>query len=428
MVHVLRFSVQIPAMQHDLVREADRPSSAVVRVWLTQDGEKTVRRRRPWLFAGHIQRVSQPATTGATAIVYDEKRRFVAVGMYDADSPIQVRLLEFGQQTAIDSAWLTGRLNTALALRFALDDARTNGWRLVYGESDRLPGLVIDRYASVVVVKFYTGAWARFADHIYDWCLALAGVESVVARCARSVAAVAGSETWIEDGSVVRGSLQPGEQIQFLERGLRMYCDPCRGQKTGFFLDQRDNRTKVGALSAGKSVLNVFAYNGGFSLHAARGGARTVTSLDISRPALLDAERNFRANQDDANVERCEHQTLAGDAFVLLAALARQGSSWDIVIIDPPAFAKEAAHVDRALAAYQKLARLGTALVNRGGVLVLASCSSRVTPSQFEDAMHAAVQASGRRVRRSERTGHPADHPIGFEQAEYLKCLFMEVD
>ena len=409
-------------------QELDRASSAIVRVWLTQEGEKTVRRRRPWLFGGHVQRVSHDATTGCTAIVYDEKRRFVAVGMYDADSPIRVRLLEFGQQTTIDAAWLARRLNASLAVRDAIADEQTNGWRLVYGESDGLPGLVIDRYASVIVVKFYTGAWARFAHNIYDWCFALDGIAAVVARCARSVAAVAGSESWIQDGSVVRGALEPGGQVQFLERGLRLYCDPCKGQKTGFFLDQRDNRTRIGAMAAGKTVLNVFAYSGGFSLHAARGGARQVMSLDLSRPALQVAERNFLANQDDVHVRQCEHQTLAGDAFVELAELARQRRSWDIVIIDPPAFAKEAAHIDRALAAYQKLARLGAALVSRGGTLVLASCSSRVTPSQFEDVMREAVQSTGRRVRHSERTGHPLDHPVGFEQAEYLKCLFLEVD
>lgn len=409
-------------------QEPDPASSAIVRVWLTHEGEKTVRRRRPWLFGGHVQRVSHEAATGCTAIVYDEKRRFVAVGMYDADSPIRVRLLEFGQQTTIDVAWLARRLNAALAVREAMADEQTNGWRLVYGESDGLPGLVVDRYASVVVVKLYTGAWARFAHDIYDWCAALEGVAAVVARCARSVTAVAGSESWILDGSVVRGALEPDGQVQFLERGLRLYCDPCKGQKTGFFLDQRDNRTKVGQLSSGKTVLNVFAYSGGFSLHAARGGARQVMSLDLSRPALQVAERNFLANQDDVHVRQCEHQTRAGDAFVELVELARQRKSWDIVIIDPPSFAKEAAHVDRALAAYHKLARLGAALVSRGGTLVLASCSSRVTPSQFEDVMREAVQSTGRRVRHSERTGHPLDHPVGFEQAEYLKCLFLEVD
>jgi 23S rRNA (cytosine1962-C5)-methyltransferase len=415
-------------MQSCPEQELDRASSDIVRVWLTHEGEKTVRRRRPWLFGGHVQRVSHDAATGCTAIVYDEKRRFVAVGMYDADSPIRVRLLEFGQQTTIDAAWLARRLNASLAVRDAIADEQTNGWRLVYGESDGLPGLVIDRYASVIVVKFYTGAWARFAPDIYDWCFALAGIAAVVARCARSVAAVAGSESWILDGSVVRGALEPGGQVQFLERGLRLYCDPCKGQKTGFFLDQRDNRTKIGEIAAGKTVLNVFAYSGGFSLHAARGGARQVMSLDLSRPALQVAERNFAANQDDVHVRQCDHQTLAGDAFVELAELARQRKSWDIVIIDPPSFAKEAAHIDRALAAYQKLARLGAALVSRGGTLVLASCSSRVTPSQFEDVMREAVQSTGRRVRHSERTGHPLDHPVGFEQAEYLKCLFLEVD
>jgi 23S rRNA (cytosine1962-C5)-methyltransferase len=216
--------------------------------------------------------------------------------------------------------------------------------------------------------------------------------------------------------------------VIFDENGLRFEVDPVRGQKTGFFLDQRDNRARVEALAAGARVLNVFAYTGGFSLYAARGGARAVTSLDLSALALAAAERNFALNRALPAVAAAQHELLAGDAFDALAELARARRTFDLVIVDPPAFAKRQAEVERALAAYARLTRLALAVTRPGGTLVIASCSSRVSAAAFYDAVLAAAAQAGRPLRELARTGHALDHPVRFAEGEYLKCLFAVAD
>jgi 23S rRNA (cytosine1962-C5)-methyltransferase len=401
------------------------PRVPQVRVWLTPEGDRPVRKGHPWVYASNVARTSEQPAESGLAVVWHSDRRFAALGLWDARSPLPVRILVAGEQAVIDDAWVRSRLDAALAIRTSAFGDDTTGYRLVYGESDGLPGLVIDRYGATVVVKVYTVAWQHWLDAIVDWCAALPGVANVVFRCARNVAQHPG--TLPADGDVVRGVLEPGTRVPFSEDGLVFQCDPCRGQKTGFFLDQRDNRRRVGALSRGARVLNVFAYSGGFSLHAARGGARSVVSLDLSRPALAEAEANFALNAGHPEVSACAHETVAGDAFELLPGYARSGEVFDVVVIDPPAFAKESAHVERALAAYQRLTRMGAVLVREGGWLVMASCSSRVGGEAFEAAVLRAVEQSGRAVLTSERTGHPVDHPVQFEGAAYLKCLFLRL-
>jgi 23S rRNA (cytosine1962-C5)-methyltransferase len=215
--------------------------------------------------------------------------------------------------------------------------------------------------------------------------------------------------------------------VVFRENGLRFYADPVRGQKTGFFLDQRDNRARVGELAREARVLNAFSYSGGFSLYAARGGARAVTSLDISQPALDDAARNFALNADDADVSGCDHTLLCNDAFDALAGLADRSELFDLVVIDPPAFAKKQDEVARALRSYARLCELGLAVTRPGGMLVLASCSSRVSAEEFRDNAKRAAAGVRRELDVVEETGHALDHPVGFPEGAYLKCLFCRV-
>ena len=205
---------------------------------------------------------------------------------------------------------------------------------------------------------------------------------------------------------------------------MRFEADPIHGQKTGFFLDQRDNRARVEGLATGKRVLNVFAYNGGFSLYAARGGATQVASLDISRPALQAAERNFALNQNIPTVAAATHQLLVGDAFPLLAEMASNRRTFDLVIIDPPAFAKQQSEVERALAAYAQLTRLGLGVLQAGGTLVLASCSSRVSTDAFFTTVTQAAAQVRRPLQIFAQTTHALDHPVGFPEGAYLKCLY----
>jgi 23S rRNA (cytosine1962-C5)-methyltransferase len=212
--------------------------------------------------------------------------------------------------------------------------------------------------------------------------------------------------------------------VVFRENGLRFEADPIRGQKTGFFLDQRDNRARVGDLARGRSVLNAFSYSGGFSLYAARGGAREVTSLDISQPALDAAARHFTLNDDVPAVAACQHELLCADAFEAFEALAEGKRLFDVVVVDPPAFAKKQSEVDRALSAYARLCRLALRVLKPGGELVLASCSSRVSAEAFRDNALSAASRAGRPLRIHEETGHALDHPVGFPEGAYLKCVF----
>ncbi len=215
----------------------------------------------------------------------------------------------------------------------------------------------------------------------------------------------------------------PPELVLFKENGLTFEADPIHGQKTGFFLDQRENRLRVQKLSKGKSVLNVFAYTGGFSVYAARGGAKEVVSVDVSQQALEAAVRNMEHNK----LTNVHHETIAEDAFDALAKMKSQNRLFDMVIIDPPMFAQSEKQIVSALAAYHKLTRLGLGVLKKGGTLVQASCSSRVDAESFFDAVNKTARDSGRRLTEIERTGHAFDHPIGFNEGAYLKCLFANV-
>jgi 23S rRNA (cytosine1962-C5)-methyltransferase len=210
----------------------------------------------------------------------------------------------------------------------------------------------------------------------------------------------------------------------FWENGLRFEADPIRGQKTGFFFDQRDNRALVERMAAGKEVLNVFAYTGGFSVYAARGGARRVVSVDANNVALAAAERNWAHNQHIPPVRDAVHITLAEDAFEVLTRMAENDRLFDMVILDPPAFAQKQKHIARAIAAYRRLTILGLRVLKKGGMLVQASCSSRVTAEEFFKQIHLAAVQGGYHLVELARTGHALDHPISYPEGAYLKCLF----
>src|SRR5690606_3794918 len=201
-------------------------------------------------------------------------------------------------------------------------------------------------------------------------------------------------------------------------------ADVAVGHKTGFFFDQRDNRAHVRSLSSGRSTLDVFAYSGGFSVYAAAGGAVSVMSVDASAPALEAAAANFALNRDRAPVRAAQHTVRVGDAFEELQQLGAEGQRFDLVIVDPPSFAKSSAEVRGALVVYARLTRLALGVLSAGGVLVMSSCSSRVSPDAFFDAVLRAAADAGRPLRELRRTGHALDHPIGFPEGEYLKCLF----
>jgi 23S rRNA (cytosine1962-C5)-methyltransferase len=400
------------------------PADRRMALHITRDAERHLRSGHPWLFADSIVRQSHEGKPGDLAVVFDQKRRFLAIGLYDPTSPIRLRILQQGTAATIGQLWFQEKLRTIIGLRHPLAaDERTTGYRLVYGENDGLPGCVVDRFDTTLVVKLYTAAWV---PHLQDLLRALQAIhpaERIVLRMSRNLQNQPEHLYGLEEGMILMGPPLTGPVI-FLENGLRFEADPIHGQKTGFFLDQRENRARVEKLAAGKRVLNVFAYNGGFSLYAARGGATEVASLDISRPALAAAEDNFAHNQDNPQVAAADHQLLVGDAFLLLQQLAQANERYDLVIIDPPAFAKRQSEVTRALKAYAQLAILGLGVLRPGGMIVLASCSSRVDAETFVANAQQAASRTGRALQIFDQTGHALDHPIGFAEGAYLKCIY----
>jgi 23S rRNA (cytosine1962-C5)-methyltransferase len=403
------------------------PSARRIAVHASPEAERALRRGHPWLFDRAIRRQSGDGQAGDLAVVFDRDRRFLAVGLYDPHSPIRVRVLQHGTPATIDRDWLRHTLAAAAELRAPLlqapAEATTTGYRLANGANDRLPGLVIDRYDRTLVLKVYTPAWI---PHLRDLLPVLADVataERLVLRLGRAAQRQPQDLYGLCDGAILAGPPLTGPLL-FHENGLCFESDPVRGHKTGFFLDQRDNRARVAGLAGGRTVLDVFGYTGGFSVYAASGGARRVVTVDASRPALDGAARNLALNRHVPAVATAAHETVAGDAFETLARLADDERSFDVVILDPPAFAGKRAQVKQALSAYGRLTRLSLGVLRPGGTLVQASCSNHVDAETFFETVHRAAARAGRPLREIERTGHPLDHPVTFREGAYLKCLF----
>ena len=406
-----------------LLSQLPSPAAKRMALHVSAPAERALRQGHPWIFDQAITEQSHEGAPGDLAVIFDNKRRFLAVGLYDPTSTIRVRILQHRQPATIDENWFKAKLIAANQLREPLTYQSTNGYRLVHGENDGLPGLIVDRYADTLVIKIYSPAWV---PHLKEFCSALSQTnptQRLMLRLSRSLNKQSRFLYGLEDGMTLAGLPLEG-LILFQENGLTFECDPIHGQKTGFFLDQRENRARVEKLSQGKSVLNVFAYTGGFSVYAARGGAKQIISVDLSAPAIQAAFHNFAHNQHIPAVKSALHETIADDAFDVLTRMESQKRLFDLVIIDPPMFAQNQSQIAAGLSAYRKLTRLGLGVLRSGGTLVQASCSSRIDAETFFDTIHQSARESSRRLIEIERTGHALDHPIGFEEGAYLKCLF----
>lgn len=411
--------------QRDLLAQLPAPGERRVAVRITNDARRRIRAGHPWLFDGSITSVSPDGVAGDLAVLFDEHRRFQAIGLYDPTSPIAVKVLHHGEPVQITDEWWERRFADALGRRGPLlDSTATTGVRCVHGENDGLPALVVDRYGQVLVVKLYSPAWLPHLRTVVRVLERLLAPSAVVLRLSRRLQRE--DVPLVADGVALLGPL-PEAPVPFLENGLAVEADVVAGQKTGYFLDQRDNRRLVGASCRGARVLDVFSCTGGFSLAAAAGGARSVRSVDSSAQALEAAKRNLGRNRHLPDVRRCRHETVVGDAFGIMGDLVARGERFDVVVVDPPSFAHSAPTVDKALRAYARLTELAVRLVVDGGLLVQASCSSRVGPDDLFRTIHAAAAGTGHRLQEERRTGHPVDHPVGFEEGAYLKALFARV-
>jgi len=394
-------------------------SDNTVSIILTNKGLSAVRKGHPWLYDQAVAKINKEAHSGDIAVLYDNKRKFAGIGLYDAHSPIVVRVLHSGKPITLDKQWLYDKISESIRNRSPLiDDSQTTGFRLLNGENDGLAGVVADIYDNTITLKLDSICWLPHINTLTDIFIQLLKPERIVLRMSRSVKEFSD----IEDGSVIYGTkiIKP---LTFTENGIKFYTDPVNGQKTGFFLDQRENRNLVGELSSGLHVLNVFAYTGGFTLYAMKGGAKSVSSLDISKPALEGCLDNLKLNEF-----KTHHEIICGDAFDEMKKLIKSGKKYGMVIVDPPSFARKQADVYGALKAYEKLNKLAVKLLEKNGILVAASCSARVAKDEFFSTILKAMRSSGRTYTEIKRTEHAIDHPIGFPEGAYLKCIFIKAD
>ncbi len=400
------------------------PSTKIPRLRLrvTATAETILRGGHPWLFADSIREQNRDGQPGELAVIYDRKDKFLAVGLFDPESPLRVRVLHAGKPINIDENWWRENFAKAVGRRKNLFDERTNGFRWINGESDRWPGLVLDCYAETLVLKIYTAAWLPRLAEMTALIRELLKPERLVLRLSRNIQEIARKNFRVEDGQILSGEKLAGN-VTFLETGICFEADVIRGQKTGFFLDQRENRRRVEKLAGGRDVLNAFSFSGSFSLYAARGGAKSVTDLDISAHALESAKRNFVLNKTDTNIASCRHETIQTDAFAWLEQNTSQ--KFDLIVLDPPSLAKREAERAGAIQAYGKLAANGIRTLRRDGILVAASCSAHVSAMEFFEAVRQSARNSGRTFAEIQTTGHPPDHPATFAEANYLKCIFL---
>ena len=384
-------------------------------VALTRDLRRDLRRGHPWVFSDAV--ALQGVEAGEIVTLVGKDKRPIGRGYADPDGPLALRMCTLDAKERVDDAWAERRLATAIALRqrlFANDHSQTTGYRLVNGEGDGLPGLVIDRYDEVLVVKTDGPIAERFwdVDGLAPWLVAKTGARAVYGRSR----ARGGPE-----GRALVGDA-PGV-VRFLEAGIPFTADVVQGQKTGFFFDQRENRLRVGGLARGRRVLNAFGYTGGFSVHAGVGGAAHVTTLDIAGPAIAAADANWRG----AGLDPDKHVGVTADAFELL-----EGSDerWDLIVLDPPAFAPSKKALPQALAAYRRLVAAGCRVASADAFLVVASCSAHVRALDLQGAIEEGVGDAKRRATMLHQASQPPDHPwpLACPELSYLKAFFLRLD
>jgi 23S rRNA (cytosine1962-C5)-methyltransferase len=395
------------------------PMNADARLILKPGREKSLRHRHPWVFSGAVERVEGSPARGDTVAVVAHDGAHLALAAYSPESQIRARVWSFDPAATIDEAFLTARLEAAVARRKAFLDARHDACRLVHSESDGLPGLVVDRYGDTAVVQLLSAGAERWRQF---WPAALERSAGIRAVYERSDSEVRSLEGLAPRAGAMLGA--PGGTAAMVEGGIRYEVDIARGQKTGFFLDQRDNRALAGSLAAGADVLNAFCYTGGFSLAALAGGAKSVLSADTSAEALAIAGRNVAANALDAS----RAEWVAADVFELLRKLRDRGRRYDLIVLDPPKFAPTEKHVAGAARAYKDVNLWAMKLLAPGGNLLTFSCSGAISADLFQKIVAGAAADAKVDLEIRGRLAASHDHRVAihFPEGEYLKGLWLQ--
>ncbi len=370
-----------------------------------------------WIYAGYVEAVSGQPDSGDVVDILASNGSFYGRGLYNPLSKIRVRILTFDDEPITEQFW-RGRLAQAVRLRQRIVTG-TNAYRLVYGEADRLPGLIVDRYGDVLVMQTLSSGMDRRKDLLADLLCQESGATRVYLRNDAKSRTLEGLP--LQTG-FLRGD--GAATIDIREGPAHFHVDVARGQKTGWFCDQRENRLAAARLAAGAEVLEVFAHTGAFGIHAALAGAKSVEGLDVSEEALVLARSHAVLNKVD---DRCIYRS--ADAFEEMRKLERAERRYDLVLLDPPAFARSKQAVPRALAGYKDVNLHGMRLTKPEGFLVTSSCSHHVTEQEFWTSICLAARDANRRVRLLEQRGQASDHPIlaGMPETRYLKCFILQV-
>ena len=391
------------------------------RVYLKSGKEESLKRFHPWIFSGAIAYAEGEPEEGEVVDVYTSKKEFIACGHFQIGS-IAVRVLSFAQET-VDRVFWVRKLESARALRVALGligNPQTDTYRLVHGEGDNLPGLIIDIYGSTAVMQAHSAGMHVCRLEIADALIQVMGdtVRNIYYKSETTLPFKA--DLLAKENGFIKGGSTDNVAM---ENGLRFHVDWLKGQKTGFFVDQRENRYLLERYASGRNVLNMFCYTGGFSFYAMRGGAKLVHSVDSSAKAIDLTNENVKLNFPDDP----RHQAYAEDAFKFLD---RMGDQYDLIILDPPAFAKHRDALRNALRGYTKLNAKAFEKIRPGGILFTFSCSQVVTKENFRNAVFTAAAQAGRSVRILHQLTQPGDHPVNIyhPEGEYLKGLVLYVE
>ncbi len=376
---------------------------------------QSIQRRHPWIFSGALQHIPVEMQDGQKIYVSDQQGNILATGHFGSAS-IAVRILAF-EKMEITAAHYEAKLREALAIRSSArltENTETNAYRLVHGEGDQLPGLIIDYYNGVVVLQAHSAGMMADAELIKEALAAVYGssLKEVIVKSAEK-----GLETILDSEQTA--------EVEILEHGVKFKVDVARGQKTGFFLDQRENRALLAKYAQGRKVLNSFCYSGGFSMYALRAGAEAVHSIDSSKLAMSLVEANLELN----GFQTLDHESLQGDALTYLSSEEAGNAGYDLIVLDPPAFAKHISARHKAVQAYKRLNARALRILKPNGILFTFSCSQVVDTQLFEHTIAAAAIEAGRNVRILHHLHQPEDHPVSIFHPEgsYLKGLVLAV-